>query len=42
MHMLYNSCGPLFWLFVPFYRPLSLIRGKNANLNDLVSVRNKC
>ena len=39
--MLHKSYVPLFWLFVPFYWPLSLIMGINADLNGLVSIRNK-
>ena len=42
MCMLHNSCVPLFWLFVPFYRPLSLIMEINADLNGLVSIGKKC
>ena len=42
MCILQNSCVPLFWLFMPFYRPLSLIMGINADLNGLVSFGKKC
>ena len=42
MYMLHKSCIPLFWFFVPFYRSLPLIMGINVDLNDLVSVGNKC
>ena len=42
MHMLQKNCIPLFWLFMPFYRPLSLIMGINVELNGLVSVGKKC
>ena len=40
--MLQKNCVPLFWLFMPFYRPLSLIMGINVELNGLVSVGKKC
>ena len=42
MCILQNSCVPLFSLFMPFYRPLSLIMGINADLNGLVSIGKKC